>query len=124
MGATRTVALTNLGFRGISVNTTETAITVVPSDSGVIFVNENASACTYTLPAVALSAGKWYWFFNVGAAGIVVTGLTACLVGLHNAAATTCTFSTTSEMIGAGCRIDCDGTNYFVSPFAGTAAYA
>lgn len=127
MGATRDVALTDLGFRGISINDAtngSAAVTVVPSDSGVMFVNEYASATTYTLPAVADGKGKWFWFYNVGAGGIVVTALTACVVGLNNAAATTVTFSTTSEMIGAGCFMQCDGTNYFVTPFAGTAAYA
>jgi hypothetical protein len=126
MGATRTVALTELPFRGISVNTTETAITVVASDSGVIFVNENASACTYTLPTVALAKGKWFWFFNVGAAGMVITGgTTDVMVGLNDAAADTVTFGTTSEKIGAACAIFCDGTNYFVLPFnAATPTYS
>lgn len=128
MGATRTVALTELPFRGISVNpatTGDTAITVVASDSGVLFVNEQASAVTYTLPTVALAAGKMFWFFNVGAGGIVITGgSTDVMVGLNAAEADTVTFSTGSAMIGSSCAIFCDGTNYFCMVFAGTAVYS
>jgi hypothetical protein len=127
MGATRTVALTELPFRGISVNDAtdgSASVTVVASDSGVLFVNEYASATTYTLPTVALAKGKMFWFFNVGAGGIVLTGgTTDVMVGLNAAAADTCTFSTGSAMIGASAAVFCDGTYYFVMVFAGTAVY-
>lgn len=68
MGATRDVALTELPIRGISTQTEaagDGSITVVPSDSGVIFVNKYVTGnTTYTLPAVADCKGKWFWFYN------------------------------------------------------------
>jgi len=128
MGATRDVALTELPFRGISLNAASggsTTVTVVPSDSGVLLVNHQAGATTYTLPTVALAKGKMFWFFNVGAGGIVITGAsTDVMVGLNGAEYDTVTFSTGSAMIGASAAIFCDGTNYFCIPFAGTAVYS
>ncbi len=125
MGASRTVANTELPFRGISVNTDKTAITVVAADSGILFVNKNASACTYTLPTVADAKGKMFWFFNVGASGMVITGgSTDAIVTLNDAAADTVTFNTENQRIGASCLIFCDGTNYFLMSFNGATATA
>lgn len=115
MGATRDVALTNLEVRGAVINastSTTNAFTLVPSDSGMLFINKDATATTYTLPAVADSAGKWFWFYNVGAGGMVITAPSGTLVALNNAAATTATFSTSAHMIGAAAMVFCDGTNY------------
>jgi hypothetical protein len=118
MGATRTVGNTAIPFRGISVNTSETAITVYASDSGILFVNSNSSACTYTLPAVADAKGKMFWFTCKGAGGIVITGgTTDVMVGLNAAEADSCAFSTSSQKIGASCAVFCDGTNYFLMAF-------
>jgi len=128
MGATRDVALSEQSWRGISINDATSgsaAVTVVPSDSGVLFVNQYASATTYTLPTVALAKGKWFSFFNQGAAGMVITGAsTDVMVGLNGAAYDTVTFSTSSYMIGACCDVFCDGTNYFVRVICGTAVYS
>ena len=113
----RNLVLNELPFRGISVNTlagADASIAVVASESGVLFVNHCASATTYTLPTVALAKGKWFWFFNVGAAGMIITGGTASvMVRKNSATSTSVTFATSSEMIGAACLIMCDGTNYF-----------
>ena len=112
----RDVALNELPIRGIAINdaTANTAsVTVYPSDSGIIFVNKFATATTYTLPAVADSAGKMFWFFNVGAGGMLITAPADTLVGEHDAAGTTITFDDTSHMIGVGGMAICDGTNYF-----------
>ena len=63
---TRNTALNELNFRGISINVDDSnTVTIVPSDSGVMFMNKNTSLETnYVLPAVADSNGKMYWFFN------------------------------------------------------------
>ncbi len=70
MGAARDVALNELNLRGISINPVAAsggsgAVTVVPSDSGIIFINKYVTGTTtYTLPAVADCAGKWFHFYN------------------------------------------------------------
>ncbi len=69
MGATRDVALNELPMRGISINADASgvnAFTLIPSDSGIIFINNEdaTSATTYTLPEVADCEGKWFWFYN------------------------------------------------------------
>lgn len=68
MGAYRNVALTELPLRGISINPATNGaatINVVPSDSGVLFVNKNATAdCAYVLPALVDGKGKMFWFYN------------------------------------------------------------
>ena len=123
MGATRDVALTELPIRGISINTADSAITLVASDSGVIFWNQYASATTYTLPTAALGKGKWFWFINSGAGGMVITdGAVDTMVGLNGVAFDTLTFSTGSAMIGAAAIAISDGTYWFVMPFAGATA--
>ncbi len=79
MGATRDVALSELNIRGISTNETgdSAAVTVVPSDSGVIFINEFAGQTTYTLPAVAACKGKLFYFYGNVGQNLVITGGTA-----------------------------------------------
>ena len=114
MGATRDVALTELPMRGISVNTlagADSSITVVPSDSGILFVNKYTTETTYTLPAVADGAGKWFWFFNgQGSAAIKVAATTAIVLGIDSATGTVITSgSNTSD----SCLVVGDGTNYF-----------
>ncbi len=78
----RDVALNEMNFRGISINTAEAAITLVASDSGIMFINKNATANTnYVLPAVATSDGKWFWFLNAtSSAGFRITAPTNTLV--------------------------------------------
>jgi hypothetical protein len=117
MGATRDVALNELPIRGAVINastSTTNAFTLVASDSGCIFINKDATATTYTLPAVADAAGKWFWFYNVGAAGFVISAPSGTLVGLNDASNTTASFATSSQMIGAAAMVFCDGTNYLL----------
>lgn len=68
MGAVRDVVLSELPVRGISIQTTadgDGSITIVPSDSGVIFVNKYTTGLTtYTLPTATAAKGKWFWFYN------------------------------------------------------------
>lgn len=118
---TRNVALTELPMRGISVNTlagTDADITVVPSDSGILFVNKYTSATKYTLPAVTEGAGKWFWFFNAhGSAATKVACATAIIVGKDSATGKVLTDGST---IGDACLVIGDGTNYFAFVLAGT----
>lgn len=127
MGATRDIALNELAFRGISINAASggsASVTVVASDSGVVFVNKYASATTYTLPAVADCAGKWFWFFNVGAAGMIIAsaGSLDDIFADGNASADTVTYSTSSHMIGSACLVIGDGTNWHAMNIGATTA--
>jgi invasion protein IalB len=101
--------------RGLSINPDTggaTAITVVPADSGMVFVSEHTHATTYTLPAVALSKGKMYWFYNCGTAGGTSTTCVTSTAANLMAYNTTGT-SVTCDATFAWCVIFCDGTNYF-----------
>lgn len=82
----RDMALNEMNFRGISINTAETAITLVPSDSGIMFVNiydPSETMVTYTLPAVADGKGKMFIFLNAsnGGTSTVFNAPTACIKG-------------------------------------------
>ena len=123
MGATRDIALNELPFRGISINAEAdnvNAIIVVPSDSGVIFVNKESGTgtITYTLPAVALGAGKWFWFFNAQTTReIAVTALSACII---SATSTYTTLTTSTNAIGDSGFIVGDGTYWYFFNIVGT----
>ena len=77
-------------FRAVVRSATDaTATTVTADDSGTLFINLSTSAHTYTLPTLALSAGKVFIFFNgQTTAALTITPGTAdkMLVG-DNAAA-------------------------------------
>lgn len=121
MGATRDVALNELPIRGISINTeagNDTSITVVASDSGVLFVNyESGSTVEYTLPAVADAKGKWFWFFTAVAAKIKVTAPSSTMYTVETTLQTS-TFS--ASTIGEGGMCICDGTYYYFFEICGT----
>ena len=123
MGATRDLALTSLPFRGIAINETgdSASITVVASDSGILFVNEYAGETTYTLPTVALMKGKWYRFYANVSQNIVVTGgTTGAMSGGSSGASVTNDKVTLTGVIGGWAVVFCDGTNYFVLAGTGT----
>jgi len=108
----RDVALNEMNFRGLAINTDETAITLVASDSGIMFLQNYASATTYTLPDVATGAGKMFMFLNANtAASTVITSTTALIIGTTTAGAAKTTL--TSIAVGDWGIIVGDGTNWF-----------
>lgn len=119
MGATRYVAVNQLPMRGISINpsTASGAVTVVGSDSGVIFINKYAGTTTYTLPSVTDGAGKIFWFFGGIANDIVVYGPAATTV--YGPAALGRTFTGTGA-IGICCMVVGDGTYYYGFAISGS----
>lgn len=121
MGATRNVALNELNFRGISINAASggsSAIEVVPSDSGLIFINKSTAEVTYTLPSVALGAGKMFWFYNAQTTtNIVVNAPTSTLIMTENATATT---ATDDAVTGSCGMVFCDGDYYYFLEIQGT----
>lgn len=118
MGATRDVALNELPIRGISINANTAAntvaITVVPSDSGIIFINKETATTTYTLPAVADGKGKMFWFYEGYAAAIDIYCGTACIVG--DATGQT---ATGTAVLGTCAMVVGDGTYYYLFEISG-----
>ncbi len=116
----RDVALNVMEFRGFTINTDETAITVLASDSGIMFLQNFASECTYTLPAVADGAGKMFMFCNTNTtASTVITSTTSLIKGCVTAGATATVL--TSGEIGNFLWIVGDGSYWYViAGFPGT----
>lgn len=121
VGVTRDVALTELPIRGISINTEAgdvTTITLVPSDSGILFVNyESGGTVEYVLPAVADAAGKWFWFFTAVAQIVKVTA-PASTMYCGETALQTSNFS--DSAIGEGGMCVCDGDYYYFFEICGS----
>ena len=113
MGATRTVALNELNIRGTAVVTADT--TVVASDSGVIFIANGTANLTFTLPAIAAGKGKMFIFVNRVDYNMTIAsaGSLDNIVAMHDAAADSVAFSTTSEKIGGAMMIVGDGTYWY-----------
>lgn len=78
--------------------------TVKASESGTLFVA--TAAVTFTLPAIADVWDGWNAkFYQVADANLVVAAPADKMVAPADAAATSVTFSTTDEKIGATCTI-------------------
>ena len=116
----RDVALNEMNFRGFTINTDETGITVLPSDAGIMFLQNNATPCTYTLPDVTLCEGKMFIFCNINTtASTLVTSTTALIYGTTTAGVAKTTL--TSAEIGNFVIIVGDGTYFYVvAGFPGT----
>ena len=112
---TRNVALTELPFRGISINaetgSNVVAIDVEAYDSGILFINkETNGTVTYTLPAVDEGKGKMWWFFNANASAALKIASPATDMFASN---TTATSVTSATQIGECGFVFGDGTNYY-----------
>lgn len=98
--------------RTVTAKTTD--YPVVAADSGKVFTTLGAGASvTFTLPAVATSAGLWFTFVNAVGQTMVITAPANKLVTFNNATATSLTFSTSSELIGAAVQVVCDGAFWY-----------
>jgi hypothetical protein len=98
-------------------NVTAAATTVTGADSGTMFTNEGtATNMTFTLPAVATSAGFEYWFAHDGSTyTLTVTAPAGTLVGFNSITSTSIALSTASKMIGNIIHVYCDGTKWISS---------
>lgn len=118
MSATIDVLFNERPFRGTTVNADGAgqAVTVTADDSGLLFINrEDAGTVTYTLPASASCAGKWFWFINMADVDMTLTaGTVDTMVTKNNAAADSVTFTTDTELIGASALVVGDGTYVYV----------
>jgi hypothetical protein len=83
------------------------------TDNGKLFTNQGASgAVNFTLPAVA--QGLKFAFFVEANQNLTVTAPAGKLVAFNNATATSISFSTSSEKVGAMVEVyaNADGTKY------------
>lgn len=117
MGATRNTALNELNFRGISVNPTSgtNTISIVPSDSGVMFINKNTDANTnYVLPTtVAEGDGKIFWFLNAQTGkDMLITAPTNTLVADNTVIGNYVNMA--ANTIGYGAFVIGDGSKYYL----------
>jgi len=100
--------------------TTDTATTVTADDSGTLFVNLSTSAHTYTLPTVALSAGKTWLFLNAETTQtLAVTGGDTDLI-MGGADGNLADTVTCGAQAGDWCIVICDGTYYYLLAGQGT----
>ena len=93
-------------------STSATATAVTADDSGTLFVDLSTSSHTYTLPTLALGAGK-HWLFFAGdttASTVITGGDTDKILGGDNAAADT---MTSASVLGDWALVVCDGTWYY-----------
>jgi len=88
--------------------------TVTHAESGCIFNNQGADgAVEFTLPTK--KSGLFYIFSNVEDQDLTVTADAAdTMVVFNDVAADSIAFSTSSEKIGGGFLVYCDGTNWIV----------
>jgi hypothetical protein len=82
--------------------------TLTQEEDGLLFIATLAGTITFTLPGV--KEGVQYEFLQTVDQNMVITG-SANVLALGNAAATSVTYSTASEKIGAHCRLKCVNVN-------------
>ena len=112
---TRNTALSEQNLRGISINVDDSnTVTIVPSDSGIMFINKNTTLNTnYVLPAVADADGKMFWFLNATPnAGYVITAPASTLVANNTVSKSTAT--TGSNTVGISAIVVGDGSKYYL----------
>lgn len=80
-----------------------TALTVTASDNGRLFIMDVATgAFTFTLPTIAL--GLEFTFFNTDDQNMIISG-SSNIIAFGDDAASTVTYGTASEKIGAHCKV-------------------
>lgn len=111
-----------MGYRGLAVNrpvfVAKTAdYTLLPEDDGKTFTTRGASSgtVTFTLPSTSkIQAGWMARFFAVGAAAMKVASEADKMVTYNDADADAILFAEASNIIGAGCQVEFDGTSFLV----------
>ena len=97
----------------LEVGAKTAAYTVTTADFSQVFTNRgDVDSITFTLPAASGNSGAWVEFVCVADQEFVVAAQAGELVTFNNAAATSITFTTATEHIGAAVRTVCDGTSW------------
>ena len=87
--------------------------TLTIGQSGSMISTEGAGgAITSTLPAVATSAGVHYWIQNAEDQNMLITAPANTMTTFNDIAATTAAFQTSSEKVGGGAFVICDGSKW------------
>ena len=87
--------------------------TLTIGQSGSVISTEGATgAITFTLPAVATSAGVHYWFQNAEDQNMIIAAPSGTLTTFNNIAADSAAFQTSSEKTGGGAFVICDGSKW------------
>lgn len=104
------------GYTQTIAKTANYSIVVATDDNTHFTTTGNAAPITFTLPAV--SKGARFRFTNTVGFNMLVTGPAGTLVTFNNAAATTVSFVTAGNLIGATVEIvaNDDGTKWLVIP--------
>ena len=98
---------------------TDTATTVTADDSGTMFINLGTSGThTYTLPTLALGAGKHWIFFNGQTTNslAITGGTTDKIIGVDDLTGDTIT---SDAVAGSAAIVVCDGTWYYAITTSG-----
>ena len=89
--------------------------TLTIGQSGSMISTEGATgAVTFTLPAVATSAGVHYWFQNAEDQNMIIAAPAYTMVTFNDVAADSIAFSTSSEKVGGGAFTYCDGAKWMM----------
>ena len=87
--------------------------TLTAGQSGAVISTEGATGTiTFTLPAVATSAGVHYWFQNAEDQDMVVTSPANLMTTFNDITATSVTFGASNEKVGGGAFLICDGSKW------------
>ena len=95
--------------RTVAVNTSPLA-----ADSGSVYIVNGGAGVTFTLPAVASSAGLYFKFINGVAQTMTVDGPANTLVVDNDVTASSIAFSTAGEQVGNGVEAYCDGNFWYL----------
>ena len=87
--------------------------TLTIGQSGSVISTEGASGhVTFTLPAVATSAGVHYWFQNAENYNMIITAPSNTMTTFNDVSATSAAFQSTNELVGGGAFVICDGSKW------------
>src|SRR3990167_4524987 len=85
----------------------------VAADSGSVYIVNGGTGTTFTIPAVATSAGLYFKFINGVAQTMTVDGPANTLVVANDVTATSIAFSTAGEQVGNAVEAFCDGSFWY-----------
>lgn len=112
---TATVTASGAGFLQTAASKTAD-YTVAAADNMKHLDNTGASgSVTFTLPAVASSAGMSLWVHHVADQAVVITAPSGTLVGTNNAGRTTYTSGTGGQRIGCNYYLYCNGAKWMLA---------
>ncbi|MCK5847615.1 MAG: hypothetical protein KAH01_00285 [Caldisericia bacterium] len=96
------------------------AYTCKVKESGTWFTTEGATAAvTFTLPAVADSDNVVYWFYSAEDFAMTIAAPAGTMVAGNGATSTSIAFDQSTQIIGTGAMVVCDGSLWYAFPIRG-----